>query len=113
MKEKSAIEEQVDRCLKSIRNSSRVETPPFFAERTMRRMREQTNRNKRLGVGAILKIAAIIVLAVVNLYTIFYISGGSKQEMNGANSAAAKEFVKEYQPNDSTVVTIENNLNDE
>lgn len=113
MESKTGIKEQVSKALNSSGKIGTVETPAFFTERTMQRLKASEKDNNRFPSGAWLKMAAIVLLAVVNLYTIFYISGSSKQSSQAAMQATLKDFVNEYQPADSTIVTIENNLDNE
>lgn len=113
MDTKFGIDDQVNDALHGAGKVGRVESPPFFTDRTMQKIKSSEKESNRTFYGSILKIAAIIVLAMVNLYTIYYIAGNSKKESQIVQQATLKDFINEYQPTDSTVVTIENNLNNE
>jgi hypothetical protein len=110
MKRNTQIEHQVDEALNSAKRIQEVEAPAFFTDRTMNRIKSMHSGNHSFSSLAWLKIAAIIVLAVVNLYTIAHIFGGVGQEINPPGQATIKDLVNEYQPSDSTEVTIENKI---
>jgi hypothetical protein len=104
----------VDKAMHSAGKTGKAELPAFFTDRTMLRIRgmehHRSNENKTL---AWLKAAAVILLVAANMYTLYYIAGTDRRQTQAAGNATLNDFVNEYHPSDSTVVTIENNLNDE
>ena len=102
MERKQGIEEQIDSVLGSAKQVKPVDTPFGFTDRAMQRIREQENKDSAV-LPAFLKIAAILILAIVNSYTIVRIVNSppqQTQEISVSAPANVNDLVSEYQAND-------------
>ncbi len=103
------MESKVDQALEGVKKINQVEAPAFFTEKTLNRLRNpKEQRYSFTGMG-ILKIAAIIALLIVNVYTIQYIMGNN-QEQATDRTLTVKDLVNDYQPSDATELTFEQKL---
>jgi hypothetical protein len=100
MERKHGIEEQIDSILESAKKVQPVEVPFGFADRAMQRLREQKQEVTSIW-PAILKIAAVIILVVVNSYTVNYIiNSPSQQPQEVSAPASVNDLVSDYQVSD-------------
>ena len=112
MERRPDIESQIDEALNSAKKIQPVEVPAFFTDKTVNKLRASANEGYSFSVAGLLKIAAILVLVCVNIYTIKYVLSGSKQDSSQV-TPTVRDIVNEYQPNDTIELTIETNINNE
>ncbi|HXB12049.1 MAG TPA: hypothetical protein VNZ45_08700 [Bacteroidia bacterium] len=105
------IEDQVNEALSSAKKVQPVEVPAFFTDRTVNRLKASAKEGYTFSPTVLLKIAAVILLVCVNVYTIKYVLSGSKQDT--AVTPSVKDIVNEYQPNDTIELTIETRISNE
>lgn len=110
MTQKQDIESKIDQTLEVVKKISQVEAPAFFTEKTLNRLRNPKVQRFAFSGMPILKIAAIIVLLIVNVYTIQYIMGTNEESVTDS-TITVKDLVNDYQPNDATELTFEQKLN--
>lgn len=111
MERKPDIETKINEALKSVKNVVPVEASAFFTDKTMQKL-HTVERGYSLSYIGLLKIAAVIVLLIVNVYTIQYILN-TKQDSVSSATVTVKDVVNEYQPNDGTELTFEDNPTNE
>ena len=112
MERKTDIEFKVNEALNSVKKVQRAEAPPFFTDKTMQRL-HTVNPNSAFSYSGLLKVAAIVVLLMVNVYTIKYILNTNQESTVNTNATSVKDVVNEYQPTDATELTFENKLANE
>jgi hypothetical protein len=105
------IETKINEALESFKKLERVEAPPFFTDKTMQKL-HSANRGASFSYSGLLKIAAVVVLLAINVYTIQYILN-TKQDNVANTTVTVKDVINEYQPNDGTELTFEENLQNE
>lgn len=111
MERKQDIETRVNNTLESVRSIKPVDAPAFFTEKTVSKLRASKKSDYTFTYTGLLKIAAVIVLLIINVYTIQFILGSSKQDNVAENTTATvKDLVNDYQPNDSSELTFEERL---
>ncbi len=106
------IEDQINEALNSVKKIQPVEAPAFFTDRTVNRLKASAKEGYTFSPAGFLKIASVIVLVCVNVYTIKYVLSGSKQDA-ATVTPSVKDIVNEYQPNDTIELTIETRINNE
>ena len=111
METKPNIEKQIDSVLESAKNIQPVDVPVGFTDRTMQRLTEEKKKNSSL-YPALLRIAAIFILALVNIYTIDRIVNSPPQQQVSA-PAGVNDLVSDYQVNDGTEITFEKTTSNE
>ncbi|HTB07178.1 MAG TPA: hypothetical protein VK806_09520 [Bacteroidia bacterium] len=102
MERKQGIEDQIDSVLASARKINSVDAPSGFTERAMQRLNALNGIEFSIW-PALLKIAAVVVLVVVNSYTAVYIINGPSQEQQeviAPESDNINDLVTEYQASD-------------
>jgi hypothetical protein len=112
MERRPNIEDQINEALNSVKKIQPVEAPAFFTDKTVNRLKASANEKYAFSASGLLKIAAVIVLVCVNVYTIKYVLTGSKPDA-AASAPTVRDMVNEYQPNDTIELTIETKLNNE
>jgi hypothetical protein len=112
MERRPDIESQINEALNSAKKVQPIEVPAFFTDKTVNKLRASANEGYSFSAAGLLKIAAILVLVCVNVYTIKYVLSGSKQDA-AAGAATVRDLVNEYQPNDTIELTIETRINNE
>lgn len=105
MERKHSIESRVNEALNSAKRINPVEAPAFFTDKTMNRLKAENERDYSFSSAGLLKIAAVLVLVIMNIYTIRYILNSSKQE------TSVNDLVNEYQPSDNGELTFDETIN--
>ena len=108
MENKSNIESKINEVLETARKVQQVETPAFFTDKTLQRLRIAKKEEKNFSKMSLLRVAAVIVLLVINVYTIQYILSSKQQNLASTNTTTVQDLVNDYQPNDRTELTFEN-----
>jgi hypothetical protein len=112
MERRPDIETQINEALNSAKKVQPVEMPAFFTDKTVNRLKASANERYTFSPAVLLKIAAVIVLVCVNVYTIKYVLSGTKQDA-AIGTPTVRDLVNEYQPNDTIELTIETKINNE
>jgi len=110
MERKEEIKLQVDKILESVKGIKAVDAPAFFTEKTVSRLRASKSERTTFSYTSLLKIAAILVLLVVNTYTIRYILSTNQPDVATISTATVNDLVNEYQPSDANELTFEEKL---
>jgi hypothetical protein len=110
MEPKPGIESKVNETLNSAKGINFVDVPAFFTEKTVNKLRTSIKEENSFSYSGLLKIAAILVLLIINTYTIKYILN-PQQESVATSTATVNDLVNDYQPNDMSEVSFEENLN--
>ena len=109
MERKHDIENLVSEALNSAKKINQVEVPAFFTDKTMNRIKAEKEHDYSFSPAGLLKIAAVLVLVIMNIYTIRYILNSSKQETSV--TATVSDLVNEYQPGDNSELTFDETIN--
>lgn len=109
METKPNIEARINETLDSAKKLNQVDVPAFFTERTINRLRTSGQDKYAFSYTSVLKMAAAIILLVVNIYTIRYIIS-PKQENVATTTASVKDLLNEYQPNDAGDLAFDQNF---
>jgi hypothetical protein len=114
MERNPEIETKINETLNDVKKVERLEAPAFFTEKTIQRL-HASKPESSFSYSGLLKIAAIIVLLMVNAYTINYILSTNQDSTININSTAASvtDVVNDYQPNDATELAFENKITNE
>jgi hypothetical protein len=100
METKQNIEEQINTALESVKNIQPVELPYGFSDRVVNRIHVQHTNVRRLYVmPPLLKVAAMLILIIVNVFTLRLIVSPQPTQ-NPAQYVTIRDFVNEYQIND-------------
>ena len=100
MERKPGIEEQIDSVIGSAKKVNPVDVPVGFTDRAIQRLQEQRGKDASI-MPALLKIAAILIIAVVNVYTIERIVNNPAQQAQEISApATVNDLVSDYQVND-------------
>ena len=104
METKDYIEDQINRALNSVRNTEDVELPYGFSDKVINRLHSKKDNVRSLySVPVFLKMAAMLVLIVVNAFTL-KLALSSQPTQNPAQYGTIKDFVNGYQINDGNDV---------
>src|ERR1700677_3123490 len=101
MERKQDIESKVNEALNSVKKVQRIEAPAFFTDKTMQKLHASQVQNT-FSYSGLFKIAAIVVLLMVNVYTIKYILNTNQESTVNTNATSVTDVVNEYQPSDAT-----------
>jgi hypothetical protein len=110
MQAKPDIESKIKEALESAKRIKTVDAPAFFTDKTVNRLRASAAEKQTFSYTGILKIAAVIMLLLVNVYTIRYVLNSRQPEVIAVNNATIKDFVSEYQPSDANELTFEEKI---
>lgn len=109
MEIKPNIETRINETLDSAKKLNQVDVSPFFTEKTLGRLHTSAEEKFSFSYMGILKIAAAIILLIINIYTIRYIISPKQDNVN-ATTASVKDLLKEYQPNDTGDLAFDKNI---
>lgn len=104
METRPDIEEQINRAFNSVKNTESVELPFGFADKVMNKIHanERGRVRNMYTISPLLKVAAMVVLIVVNVFTIkLALNSGSQPAQSPAQYGTIKDFVNNYQMNDA------------
>jgi len=108
MEQKPGIESKIHEVLNSVKSIKPVDVPIRFIDKTVNRLSDSVNEENRFSYGALLKIAAIVILLIANAYTIKFILNPKPESPNV--TVTVKDVVNEYQSADASELTFEENL---
>jgi hypothetical protein len=112
MERRPDIESQINETLNSAKKIKHVEAPAFFTDKTVNRLKAFANERYTFSPAVLLRIAAVLILVCINVYTIKYVLSGTKQDA-AIGTPTVRDLVNEYQPNDTIELTIETKINNE
>lgn len=109
MHKEDKIHEKVEKSMRSLEGIQRAQTDDFFYERLIERLHNENEEPRRdaTSIGFVLAAAAVIILLLVNVFTIReYRQSYGDQTMRQENLNA---FAKEYQDQVETPTIYELN----
>jgi hypothetical protein len=112
MERKQNIEEQIDSILGSAKKIQQVDVPFGFVDKAVQKLRKQ-QEVETSAWPAILKIAAVVILVIVNSYTVSYIINSPSQETQeviAPESDNINALVTEYQASDFNEDILTSNI---
>jgi|GEM_PF-1357260 len=92
------IDKQVEDTLGVAKQIGSVNVPDGFTERTMQRINAVKNE-PLISVSALLKVAVVLVMVCVNIYTMRYLlnTPAEQQPASAVTSATMDDLVNDYQ----------------
>jgi hypothetical protein len=111
METKLDIEEQINKALNSVKNMEPVELPFGFPDKVMNKLHSRKDNVRSLYTfPSLLKVAAMITIVLVNVYTLKLALTSSNSPLPAAPGqyTSINDFVSDYGINDANyeVVTI-------
>lgn len=110
METKPDIENQINKAFHSVKNLEPVELPFGFTDKVMNKLHAEKNNVRSLfALSPMLKIAAMITIILVNIYTLnLELSSNTPPPSTTAQYAGINDFVSYYAINDANyeLVTI-------
>jgi hypothetical protein len=103
------IEDQINRAFDSVKNTDPVELPFGFADKVMNKVQAKEDNVRRLyTLSPLLKIAAVFVLILVNVFTLRLALSPQPTQNPVQYTTTINDFVNGYQLNDANeeLVTI-------
>lgn len=101
MKTNPDIEDLINRAFNSIKNTEPVELPYGFSDKVINRLHaKKDNVRSMYSISSLLKVAAMVVLIVVNAFTL-KLAFSPQPVQNPPQYATIKDFVNDYQINDA------------
>jgi hypothetical protein len=109
METKPSIEDQVNAALKSARNVQPSELPYGFSDKVMNRLHAKENDVRPMfTLSPLIRVAAISILILINVFTLRSVLTPQPVQ-KPAQYATIKDFVNEYQINDSNDEIVTSN----
>lgn len=91
-------EDQINRALYSVKNTELVELPYGFADKVINKLHASKDNVRSLyAIPPLLKVAAMIVLVLVNVFTLKLAFSSQPVQSNSAQYVTIKDFVSDYQ----------------
>jgi hypothetical protein len=110
METRTNIEDQINRAFNSVKNIEPVELPFGFSDKVMSRVHSERNNVRNLySFPSLLKVAAMITIVLVNVYTLkLALSSNTSLPTTPAQYTSINDLVNEYGINDANyeLVTI-------
>ncbi len=109
METKPSIEDQINAALDSAKNIQPSELPYGFSDKVINRLHAKENNVRPMfTLSPLIRVAAIFILILINVFTLRSVL--SPQPMQTpAQFATIKDFVNEYQINDSNDEVVTSN----
>jgi hypothetical protein len=96
---------KVEKTLESAKRVQLTELPFGFEDRIINKLRGAEKQKDTVLYTTLLKVAAIVILLTVNIYTVKYFV--NPNQPNTKNNPTISDFINDIQPNDSNEVTFE------
>jgi hypothetical protein len=111
METKLNIEDQINKALDSIKNIEPVELPFGFSDKVMNKLNSEKNNVRSLySFSPMLKVAAMITIVLVNVYTLkLALNSNTPLPSAPAQYTSINDFVNEYGINDANYELVTNN----
>jgi hypothetical protein len=101
MKTKPDVEDLINKAFNSVRNTEPFELPYGFEDRVLNRLHAKKDNVRSIySISPLLKVAAMVVLIVVNALTL-KLAFSPQPNQNPPQYATIKDFVNDYQINDA------------